>query len=192
MLRWDLLMESKFLSLFIRLWLLSRLSALIGKSRVGLYRDNGITVINNANRQKLERVRKDITVFFKKERLLIINKTNLIETDFLDITFNLATNKCFSFWKTNNTPFYINAFSNRMSTTMKQLPKMINKRISDLSCNKEVFDKVELVYEKALKDNWHFSSMSHNNSNTKNTRRNRNRKVLWFNTPYSQKNNKYW
>ena len=62
---------------------------------------------------------------------------------------------------------------------------MINKRISDLSCNKEEIDKVKSVYESALKDSGHFSSMSYN-SNTQNARRNRNRKVIWFNPPYSQ------
>ena len=63
---------------------------------------------------------------------------------------------------------------------------MINKRISDLFCNKEEFDKVKSVYESALKHSGHFSSMSYNNSNTQNARRNRNRKVIWFNSPYSQ------
>ena len=33
---------------------------------------------------------------------------------------------------------------------------MINKRISDLSCDKEEFDKVKSVYELALKDSGHF------------------------------------
>ena len=70
--------------------------------------------------------------------------------------------------------------------TIKQLPKMINKRISDLSCNKEEFNKVKPVYESALKDNGHFSSMFSNDSNTQNARRNRNRNVLWFNSTYSQ------
>ena len=63
---------------------------------------------------------------------------------------------------------------------------MINGRISDLSCNKEEFDKVKSIYESALNDSGHFSSMSYNNSNTHNARRNRNRKVIWFNPPYSQ------
>ena len=61
---------------------------------------------------------------------------------------------------------------------------MTSKRISDLSCNKEGFDKVKSVYESALKDSGHFSSMSYN-SNTQNARRNRNRKVIWFKPPYS-------
>ena len=63
---------------------------------------------------------------------------------------------------------------------------MINKRISDLSCNKEEFDKIKSVYESALTDSGHFSSMSYNNSHTQNARRNRNKKVIWFNPPYSQ------
>ena len=63
---------------------------------------------------------------------------------------------------------------------------MINKRISDLFCNKEEFDKVKSVYESALKHSGHFSSMSYNNSNTQNARRNRNRKIIWFNPPHSQ------
>ena len=63
---------------------------------------------------------------------------------------------------------------------------MISKAISDLSCNVEEFDKVKSVYKSALKDSGNFSSMSYNDSNTQNARRNRNRKVIWFNSPYSQ------
>ena len=62
---------------------------------------------------------------------------------------------------------------------------MINNTISDLYCNKEEFDKVKPVCESTLKDSGHFSSMSYN-SNTQNARRNRNKKVIWFNPPYSQ------
>ena len=60
---------------------------------------------------------------------------------------------------------YINAFSNHSPTFIKQLLKSINKRISDLSCNKKEFDKVKSVYETVLKYSGHFSSMSFNNSN---------------------------
>ena len=81
---------------------------------------------------------------------------------------------------------YINTFSNHPPTIIKQLPKMVRYTISDLSCNKEEFDKVKSVYNSALKDSGHFSSMSYNNSNTRNARRNRNRKVIWFSPPYSQ------
>ena len=61
-----------------------------------------------------------------------------------------------------------------------------SNRISDLSCNKEEFDKVKSICESALKDSGHISSMSYNTSNTQNARKNRNRKIIWFNPPYSK------
>ena len=98
----------------------------------------------------------------------------------------LVTKKYFPFWKANNAPLHINGFSNHPPTIIKQLPKMINKRISDLSYNKEEFDKVRSVYESTIKDSRHFPSMSCDNRNTQNARGNRNRKVMWFNLSYSQ------
>ena len=137
----------------------------------------------HVNGQKL---RRDIIALFKEEGLLITIETKLIETDSSDVTFSLATKKYFPFRKANNTPLYINAFSNHPPTIIKQLPEMINRRISDLSCNKEEFDKVKSVYESARKDSERFLSLSYNNSNTQNARRNRNWRVIWFNPPYSQ------
>ena len=122
---------------------MNRLSTVIDKSSVGLYRDDGLAATNNANGPRLDRIRKYITALFKKEGLSITIETNLIETDFLDVTFKLARKKYFPFRKANNTPLYINTFSKHPPTIIKQLPRMINKRISDLSCNKEEFDKVK-------------------------------------------------
>ena len=79
------------------LYLLNKLSTVIDKSSVGLYRDDGLAAINNANGPKLDRIRKDIIALFKEEGLSITIETNLIETDFLDVTFNLATKKYFPF-----------------------------------------------------------------------------------------------
>ena len=79
-------------------------------------------------------------------------EANLAETDFLGFTFNLAIKKYFLFWKANNALLYINVFSNHPLKIIKQLPKMINNRISDLFCNKEEFNKVNYVNELALKD----------------------------------------
>ena len=169
----------------VGLYLLNRLSKVIDKSSIGLHRDDGLAAINNANSPKLDRIRKYTIALFKEEGLSVTIETNLIEIDFLDVTFNLATKKYFPFRKANNTPLYINAFSNHSPTIIKQLPKMINKRISDLSCNKEEFDKVKSVYKSALKYSGHFSAMSYS-GNIQNARRNRNRKVIWFNPPYCQ------
>ena len=56
------------------------------------------------NSPKLDRIRRDIIALFKEEGLSIIIETNFIETDSLDVTFNLATKKYFPFRKANNIP----------------------------------------------------------------------------------------
>ena len=129
----------------VGLYLLNQLSTVIDKSSVGLYRDDGLAAINNANGPKLDRIRKDIIALFQEEGLPMTIETNLIKADFLDITFNLATKKYFPFQKASKTPLYISVFCNHPPAIIKQLPKMINKRISDLSCNKEEFNKVKSV-----------------------------------------------
>ena len=77
--------------------MLNQLSTVIDKSSVGLYRDDGLAAINNANGPELDRIRKDIIPLFKEEGLSITIETNLFETDFLDDIFNLATKKYFPF-----------------------------------------------------------------------------------------------
>ena len=44
----------------VGLYLLEKLSTLIDKKKIGLYRDDGLSVIDNANGPKLDRLRKDI------------------------------------------------------------------------------------------------------------------------------------
>ena len=80
----------------IKLYLLGKLASLIGTKNVGLYRDDGLAVIHQANGPKMDRKRKDIIALFKSERLSITIDTSLIETDFLDVSFNLEMDNFFS------------------------------------------------------------------------------------------------
>ena len=156
------------------LYLLNWSSTVIIKSGFGLYRGDGLASIINANGPKLDKIRKGITALFKEVRLLITFEKKFIERDF---TFNYEIEKYFPFGKANNTPLYINTFSNHPPTIIKQLPKMISKRNLNLSCSNKELDKVKCVYETALKDSEHFSSISFNIRNTQNVPRNRNNPV---------------
>ena len=173
----------------VGLYLLDKLSVLLHKEDVGLYRDDGLAVVDNANGPKLDKLRKKIITIFKAEGLSITIETNLIETDFLDVTFNLHTNKYFPYRKPNNDPLYINIYSNHPSTTKKELPKMINKRLLELSCDKDAFDKAKGIYEKALNDSNFKSTLNFNKE--QNERKNRNRKIIWFNPPYNESVNSF-
>ena len=53
----------------VGLYLLNQLSTVIDKSSVGLYRDDELAAINNANGPKLDRTREDIITLFKKKGL---------------------------------------------------------------------------------------------------------------------------
>ena len=74
---------------------LNRLSTVNDKSSVGLYRDNGLAAINNADGPNPDRIRKDVIVLFKEEGLSIIIVTNLNERHLRDITFNLQQRNIF-------------------------------------------------------------------------------------------------
>ena len=39
---------------------------------------------------------------------------------------------------------------NHLHAIIKELPKMMNKRLSELSCNQEEFNKAKPLYEEAL------------------------------------------
>ena len=52
----------------------------------------------------MDRITKDVIALFKTEGLSIPIDTNLIETDFLDVSFNLETDKFFPYRKPNSTP----------------------------------------------------------------------------------------
>ena len=98
-------------------------------------------------------MKKNIISLFKEEGLSITIEINLVETDFSDVTFNLDTGKYFPFRKPNKNPIYIHAKSNNPSSIIKDLPNMVNKRLSDLSCNEQEFNKAKPLYENALQDN---------------------------------------
>ena len=72
--------------------------------------------------------------------LSIIVTTNITSVDFLDVTFDLNTESYQPFRKPNNEPKYIDISSNHLSQVLKQLPKSIEKRLSELSSTKEIFD----------------------------------------------------
>ena len=170
----------------VELYFLNWLTTVIDKSTVGLYSDDGLAAIENANGPKLDRIRKDIIALFKEGGISVTIEIHFIGTDFLDVSFNLATKKYFPFQKANNTPLYINAFYNHSHTIITEFLKIIYKRISGLSSNKEQFDKIISVYKSALKYSGKYSSMSCNNSNTQSARTNRKRKIILFYPSRSQ------
>ena len=70
---------------------------------------------------------------FKYCGLSITRKCNLKSVDFVDVTFDLVNEIYKPYRKPNNKPLYIIKHSNHSPNILKQLPKSIEKRISETS-----------------------------------------------------------
>ena len=67
----------------VGLFLLSGLASIIGKSNVGLYRDDGLAILENTPGPDTERIKKKIIKFFQQNGLKITIDANVIEAIFL-------------------------------------------------------------------------------------------------------------
>ena len=75
----------------IGLFMLDMLSKLFEKNSIGLYRDNGLSILRNYNGHQSDKVWKNLTKLLKKYQLNLDIKCNLKTVDYLDISFNLNT-----------------------------------------------------------------------------------------------------
>ena len=100
----------------------------------GLYRDDGLGFTRDINSSQLERLKKSIIQLYKSNDLNITIDMDLAQVDFLDITMSLESGKFWPYRKPNNEPLYINRLSNHPPTIIKELPRMMEKRVSELSC----------------------------------------------------------
>ena len=112
------------------LFLLHELKSLTENVAIGLYRDDRLAFIRNVNGPIVDRIKNKITKIFQCHNLKITLEANLILADFLDITFNLKSEKYWLYRKPNNQPLYINIKSNHPLPIKKQIPQMVSGRLS--------------------------------------------------------------
>ena len=90
--------------------------------------------------------------------------------------------------KPNNDPIYINKNSNHPTNVLKQLPKAIEKRISEISSCKDIFDTSIGLYEKALKESGFNEKLVYQEKiiiNVEEKDEKKKRNIIWFNPPFS-------
>ena len=158
-------------------------------NNIGLYRDDGLVLLRNTSGPQSDQTRKDIIQEFKKQGLNISISANLKICNFLDVTLNLTDGTYFPYRKLNNETLDTN--SNHPPTIIKHLPAAIGRQISDISSNKEFFNKAKPHYERTLKRSGHDKELTYTKGKkpaahtAQNSRKNRHRNVTWFNPPYS-------
>jgi len=146
----------------VSLFILNDLGSTCGKENIGLYRDDGLAELKDTMGRRADRIRKDITRHFKTHGLNITIQTNLKIVNFLDVTFNLNNGTYYPYRKPNDHPLYNNVESNHPPNITKQLPDSINRRILDISCNEEEFNKAKTTYDDTLKSSGYAASLSYN------------------------------
>ena len=161
-----------------------------GKHRIYFYGYDGLACFRYTRGPQADRTRKDFIKIFKEDfDLSITCETNLKAVNFLDVTLNLATVKCQPYNKPDNNTLYVNILSNHPVNGIKNLPGNISKRISALSGGEATFNKAKDLYNNALAESGFKHKITfqqqQNTSTATNNRKQRKRKVIWFNPPYS-------
>ena len=162
----------------IGLFLLSKLSQL--NINVGLFRDDGLGVSTLTKRQN-DGLKKQICEIFRKNDLKITVEVNSKVVDFLDITLELDSDVYKPFLKPNNTLLYVHKDSNHPPGIIKNIPASINRRISSLSKDEEVFRNSIAPYEKALQDSGYNYVGTYAPPPPPSGARNRKRNITWYN-----------
>ena len=174
--------------------MLSLLCERFPREGIGLYRDDGLgaPVVSGPEG---DRARKDVEKIFQEQGLQAKVEALTQRTDYLDINLDLASEKFWPFRKPNSETLYVNKKSNHPPSVIKQIPEAINKRISTLSCDSDTFENAKSHYELALKSSGYACKLqfidppapppADNPAQPAGKRKNRRRKIIWFNPPYN-------
>ena len=169
-------------------YLLSKVTEKYPKEKIGLYRDDGLAAFLNTSGPQNERIKKDFQRIFKEKGLDIVIVCNRKSVDYLDITMNLTDGSYKPYHKPEDETSYIHKESDHPPNITKQLPAAVEKRISDLSSSEEIFEQSKQHYQEALKKSGYTHQLKYNPTtpSTRRNRKNRGRKITWFNPPYSR------
>ena len=152
---------------------------------IGLYRDDGLAAFN-AKPREMERIKKEICKVFRDNGLKITVETNTTKVNFLDVTLDLRSGKFYPYIKEGNIPLYIHQESNHPPSILRNIPESINKRLSEISSDKESFDSAKGVYQEALDKSGYHHKLSFTPSQASRPQNTRRRNILWFNPPFSK------
>ena len=168
----------------VGLYILSCLKHL--KVNIGLYRDDALGITCMTARQA-DLLKKEICRIFKEMKLSITIDVNMKVANFLDITLDLNSGIYKPYIKPNDQPIYINKKSNHPPSIIKNIPAAVNRRLSNISANEDVFKGAIPPYQEALNKAGYEHQLSYQpKTNLGNSRRNRPRNITWFNPPFSR------
>ena len=150
---------------------------------IGLYRDDGLA-FSTESPQTVEKMKKKICKVFKENKLRVTIEANKKIVNFLDATLDLKNNAYYPYMKKGNVPIYVNTKSNHPPYVLSAIPKGVNKRLSSISSNDDVFKKATPPYQEALEKSGFEYTLKYENQENKSKTKCRKRNVTWYNPPY--------
>ena len=184
-------LDSAEVSEIVGLFLLNQMTTRIQEiepGKIGLYRDDGLMMLKTKSGRAKEQIIKKIHKIFGEQGLKITIASAGHSVDFLDVNMNLENGVHRPYRKPNSRILYIDARSNHPPNIIKNIPKMVEKRLTELSSNEEVFEEAKGDYEKALRES-NFGNVDlkyEKEANKPKKRKGRKRKIIWFNPPYAR------
>ena len=150
-------------------------------------RDDGLGVSKVTPRQT-DLIKKKLCTIFSKKGLRITIEVNKPTVNFRDVTLDLKNGTHRPFSKPGNIPLYVNSKSNHPPRLLQNIPKSINKRLSEKSSDKESFEQATPLYQHALHISGynHTLSFSSQSARPSYSRKNRPRNFIWYNPPFSR------
>ena len=171
----------------IGIFLLNLLGRQYDTKNIGLYRDDGLSIFKNCSGPQMEKIKKRLQKVFKDNGLNVIIECNMKIVNYLDVTFNLNDGSYRPYQKPDNTIQYIHVESNHPPNIIKQIPKTIEKRLSQLSSSEKIFNESAPFYEDKLQQSGYQQKLKYNPANTEiHNKRNHKRNIIWFNPPFSR------
>ena len=149
----------------------------------------GLVFIPNSDGPSNSSIQKWLKGPFKLLGFKIEISSDIEIANFLDVTLNLSDNTYKPFLKTDQYPSYINVKSNHANAIIKQVPKAVIMRIRRSSSCMKIFQDSSKIYidplgvadlePKIPNEN----NLYMNKENTKCSKKNRKRKIIWFTHP---------
>ena len=126
-------------------YLLSQLTQ-IPEIDIGLYRDDGLAVLNQTRPQKIEKAKKEIRRIFANNNLWVTIEAYKKIFNFLDVTLDLTTERFKPYSKPATTLLYVHSKSNHPPNIIRNIPEAINKRLSAISSDGDAFNEAAPLY----------------------------------------------
>merc|ERR1712240_602572 len=133
---------------------------------IGLYRDDGLGVTKLKPRL-LEREKKKLIAIMKEMGLKVIIETSSKVIDYLDIELDLIRGVVKPYHKPNNITKYVHKDSNHPPHVIKNLLISVQKRISSISSNKEIFEQNITRYQEAIDEAGYNVKLEYNENDMK-------------------------